>query len=103
MNQQNGGNALGEHLLELFLQGQERDRKLQQERDQQQQTREIDQQALQCSHQIGQQAKEKEQDAMQQTQERAMTPANNDDQHEASENNPPDAFVDSDRDVEMAA
>ncbi|KAG6287303.1 hypothetical protein E4U46_004180 [Claviceps purpurea] len=70
MNQQNGGNALGEHLLELFLQGQERDRKLQQERDQQQQAREIDQQALQCSHQIGQQAKEKEQDALQQTQER---------------------------------
>ncbi|KAG6221505.1 hypothetical protein E4U26_005985, partial [Claviceps purpurea] len=61
MNQQNGGNALGEHLLGLFLQGQERDRKLQQERDQQ---------ALQCSHRIGQQAKEKEQDALQQTQER---------------------------------
>ncbi|KAG6181987.1 hypothetical protein E4U27_002048 [Claviceps purpurea] len=70
MNQQNGGNALGEHLLGLFLQGQERDRKLQQERDQQQQAREIDQQALQCSHRIGQQAKEKEQDALQQTQER---------------------------------
>ncbi|KAG6175662.1 hypothetical protein E4U36_000282 [Claviceps purpurea] len=70
MNQQNGGNALGEHLLELSLQGQERDRKLQQERDQQQQAREIDQQALQCSHRIGQQAKEKEQDALQQTQER---------------------------------
>ncbi|KAG5920205.1 hypothetical protein E4U61_000157 [Claviceps capensis] len=70
MSQQNGGNALGEHLLELFLQGQERDRKLQQERDQQQQARVIDQQVLQCSHQIGQQAKEKDQDALQQTQER---------------------------------
>ncbi|KAG6033034.1 hypothetical protein E4U40_005661 [Claviceps sp. LM458 group G5] len=35
--------------------------------------------------------------------EKAMTPANNDDQHWVSENNPPDAVVDSDRDAEMAA
>ncbi|KAG6090009.1 hypothetical protein E4U31_007988 [Claviceps sp. LM219 group G6] len=62
MDQQNGGNPLGEHFLEPFSQGQER--------DQQQQAREIDQQALQCSHQILQQAKEKDQDALQQTQER---------------------------------
>lgn len=70
MDQQNGGNPLGEHFLEPFSQGQERDRKPQQERDQQQQAREIDQQVLQCSHQILQQAKEKDQDALQQTQER---------------------------------
>ncbi|KAG6024161.1 hypothetical protein E4U19_003906 [Claviceps sp. Clav32 group G5] len=68
MNQQNGGNPLGEHLLEPFSQGHERDSKPQQERDQQQQSREIDQETSQYLHLILPQAPDKDQQPSQQTQ-----------------------------------